>query len=260
MVDEEYRSMSQERYSRTAMLLHWLIAAALAFQFGLGEAMEDAPPGPQAFDIVQFHKAFGMTILLLTVIRVAIRFSRPRPAVMADAGWAQKLAGAVHWGLYAIMILAPLSGWLAASTGRISVPVDMFGLFHWPDFPGVAGMEAGARHDLHELGETIHGVLAKAMLGLFLLHIAGALRHQYLLRQPTIERMLPGSRTLSPVGGSVHILLLAVLIVGFMVWGRQGPAPKGDPAILKSVMEQRAALEAAKSGEPDGEAEEHETE
>lgn len=247
--------MSQERYSRTAMILHWLIAGLLAFQFGLGEAMEHAPPGPSAFDIAQFHKAIGISILLLTVARIAVRFTKPRPVHLADSGWAVKLSGIVHVLLYAIMIIAPLTGWLAASTSRISVPIDMFGLFHFPAFPGFEGMAADAKHDWHELGEELHELAAKLLIPLFALHVVGALRHQFLMRQPTIERMMPGTRTLSPVSGSIHIIGFAALIVAVMLWGKSGPAPTGDPVILKSVMEQRAALEAAKKANPPQEAE-----
>jgi cytochrome b561 len=139
--------MTATRYSRTAMALHWLIAAMLAFQFGLGEAFEHLPRGKLLFDTAQFHKSIGITILLLTVIRLAVRFTKPRPAPLGDSGWAQRLAGIVHWGLYAFMIGAPLTGWLAASTSRLDIPTYLFNVIPWPDFPFVSGMEAAAKHE-----------------------------------------------------------------------------------------------------------------
>lgn len=242
--------MTPQRYSKTAMLLHWLIAAALAFQIGLGEAMEHLPRGPQQFDVAQFHKAVGITILVLTLWRIAVRFSTPRPAPMGDAGWAQRLAGITHWGLYAFMLLAPLSGWIATSTSRFKLPIDMFGVFHWPAFPMMAGLEEAARKSLHEFAEDVHGGLVKIAMLLFLLHIAGALRHQFLMRQPTVERMMPGSKPLSPVLGTAHILGFTALLFGILVWGKSGPAPAADPAIAQSLAEQRARLEAKTPAPP----------
>ena len=67
--------MTSTRYSRTAMALHWLLAAAIAFQYGLGEAFAHLPRGKLLFDTAQFHKSIGITILLLTVIRLAVRFA-----------------------------------------------------------------------------------------------------------------------------------------------------------------------------------------
>lgn len=247
--------MTQDRYSSSAILLHWLIAAALAFQFGLGEALEHLPRGPKQLDVIQFHKTIGITILLLTLVRVAVRVATPRPRPVGDSGWAQRLASAAHLGLYAVMILAPLTGWLASSTGRLSVPIDMFGLFHWPAFPGMDSLAEASRHGLHEFGEETHGAIAKIGLLLFLLHVAGALRHQFLARQRMVERMMPGHITLSPIVGSAHIVGFAAVLAALMMWGKTGPAPATDPAIARSVQEQLA-----KAGPQQPEAEEHEEE
>jgi cytochrome b561 len=235
--------MPQERYSKVAMGLHWLIAGLLAFQVGLADAWENAPNRLQAFDVAQFHMAIGISILILTSARVVVRFTKPRPDHQADATWAVKLSGIVHFLFYAVMIMAPLTGWLAVSTGRVSAPFDMFGLFHFPLIPGLDDLSADVRHTLHSFGEQAHGFVAKLLVPLFLLHVVGALRHQLLLRQPTIERMLLGGRMLAPVGGSIAILGCAAFIIAILMWGSTGPAPKGDPSILKSIMEQRAALE-----------------
>ncbi len=232
--------MTQERYSGSAILLHWLIAAALAFQFGLGEALEHLPKGPKQLDVLQFHKAIGITILVLTLIRVGVRVSTPRPAPVRDSGWAQRLAGAAHLGLYAFMILAPITGWIASSTGRLSLPIDMFGLFHWPAFPGMDGLAEASRHGLHEFGEESHVIMTKIGMLLFLLHIAGALRHQFFAKERMVERMMGGNRTLAPLVGTAHIIGFTAVLAALLAWGKTGPAPATDPAIAKSVQEQLA--------------------
>lgn len=213
--------MTSERYSKSAMLLHWLIAAALAFQLGLGELLEHAPRAAR-LDIVMFHATVGITILLLTLVRVGVRLAKPKPADLNDAGWAHLLARLTHFALYAFMILAPLSGWLIMSTNRLVLPMSFWGLFDWPAFPLVSGLAEATRESLHDLGETVHGALGKIGLVLFLLHVAGALRHQFIKRQPLIERMLPLSRPLGPVAGTVLILLLASTAAALLFFGKEG--------------------------------------
>jgi cytochrome b561/polyisoprenoid-binding protein YceI len=228
--------MTSVRYSRTAMLLHWGIAAALAFQMGLGEAFESTAKGKAMFDLAQFHKSIGITILLLSLIRLAVRFVKPRPAAVGDAGWAARLAGVTHFGLYAFMILAPLSGWIMISASKSTIPTYLFSTIPWPDFPFVAGLAEGAKHNVHEISETAHAIIAKLGLVLFLLHVVGALRHQYLLKQPMIERMVPTSRNLSPIFGSSLIVALAAAAFALLVWGQMpGVSPAANAALVSSV-------------------------
>jgi cytochrome b561/polyisoprenoid-binding protein YceI len=221
--------MTAARYSKTAMTFHWLIAAALAFQFGLGEAFEHLPRGKLLFDTAQFHKSIGITILILTLIRIAVRFTKPRPAPMGDHGWAERLASITHMGLYAFMLIAPLSGWLMTSASKFAIPTYLFNIIPWPDFPFVAGMEAASKHNLHEVAEEVHAIVAKLGLALFILHVAGALRHQFLLKEPLIERMVPVKRALSPIVGSALILALAGSAFALLILGQQpGIVPAAD--------------------------------
>ena len=110
--------MTLQRYSRTAIFLHWTIAFALAFQLALGWRLEDIPKGPGLFAAYQLHKSVGITILVLTLARIAIRIMRPRPALMADSVWAERLARAVHWLFYGVLLFGPLTGWIIVSTAE----------------------------------------------------------------------------------------------------------------------------------------------
>ena len=205
------------------MALHWMIAAMLAFQFGLGEAFAHLPRGKLLFDTAQFHKSIGITILLLTIIRLAVRFTKPRPVPLGDHGWAERLASIVHWGLYAFMIGAPLTGWLATSTSQYDIPTYLFNVVPWPDFPFVAGMETATKSNLHDVAEAVHEITAKLGLALFLLHVMGALRHQWLLKEALIERMVPVRGILSPLVGSALIVALAGTAFALMQVG-ESPA------------------------------------
>ncbi len=238
--------MKPVRYSKTAMALHWLIAAALAFQFGLGEAFEHLPRGKLLFDTAQFHKSIGITILILTLIRIAVRFVKPRPAPTGDHGWAERLASLTHIGLYAFMLIAPLSGWLMTTTSKFAIPTYLFNSVPWPDFPMVAGMEAASKESLHNAAELVHEVIAKFGLALFLLHVIGALRHQFLLKEPLIERMVPVKRALSPLVGTALILALAGSAFALMIAGQQpGMVPAADAKL--AVQPSKPDLAAAPS-------------
>src|SRR3990170_7268540 len=160
---------AQARYSTGAILLHWLIALALAFQLALGFSM---PKDERGFALFQLHKSVGITILLLTLARLVWRLThRPPPA--GEGGFNGFLAKAVHTLLYVFMVGMPLTGWAVVSTSRIQVPTLFWGVMPWPHLP--------ISNALHDLAEETHEILAWTGIALILLHVAGALRHQFLL-------------------------------------------------------------------------------
>lgn len=207
--------MTQEntRYSRTAMLLHWVIALLLIFNFALGERSEDLRQGPELFWVMQLHKSIGITVLLLSVWRLGLRLVTKRPAKAADGPVLQLASSAVHWGFYAVMILVPLSGWVLVSTAKVQLPTLLFGSIPWPHLPNWG-------HDVHEAAEEVHEILAKLMLPLIALHVVGALRHQFLLKDALVERMVPARRV--SIFGFLLLLLSLVLAFGA---GLRWPAP-----------------------------------
>ena len=210
-------TQSTLRYSRTAMALHWAIALLLIFNFALGERSEDLKDGPELFWVMQLHKSIGITILLLSLWRLAQRLMTPRPAKAADGPILQKLSSAVHWGFYAVMILVPLSGWVLVSTAKVQLPTLLYGAIPWPHLPNFG-------HDVHEVAETMHAIMSKAMLPLLALHLIGAVRHQFILRDQLVERMVP-VRRVSLFG---FALLVISLVLAFVVAMRM-PSPVGSP-------------------------------
>lgn len=197
-----------QRYSRIAIFLHWTIAALLAFQISVGWALEDL--GARGFALFQLHKSIGISILLLTLARIAVRYWKPRPAPV-EGGWQGALAKAVHAGLYIFMLGAPLTGWALVSTAKVKVPTLIFGIVPLPHLP--LPMSA------HELTEGAHGLLAWLGIALFLLHVAGALRHHIMLRDGLLWRMMP-------VRWPVLLgLLPALVIAGFAVGQMILPPP-----------------------------------
>ncbi|WP_293643629.1 YceI family protein [Sphingopyxis sp. RIFCSPHIGHO2_12_FULL_65_19] len=192
--------MPTQRYSYTAITLHWLIALLLAFQIALGWALE-GNNGPELFARYQLHKSVGITILLLSFARLAARLFTPRPPASDGPAWTRALASTVHWLFYLVMILGPVTGWLLVSTARVQVPTLLYGLIPWPHLP--------VGRSWHEPAEAIHGAMAWLAIGLFALHVAGALRHQWLLGKPELQRMIPFGR-----GKAVGAAIGALAVVG----------------------------------------------
>ena len=171
------------RYSTGAMLFHWTIAIAVIVNWRIAEAAEHADI-PAKAEIFANHKALGILILVLTLGRLAWRWTHPVPALPSDlAKWEAVLAHTVHIVFYILLIGLPLGGWLANSmTGR---DIDFFGLFTIPPLPIGANEDLGGSiFDMHALGGTI-------FLYLIGLHILGALKHTFFDKNGGIFRMLP---------------------------------------------------------------------
>lgn len=191
--------MTPQRYSLGSIVLHWLIAAALVFQIVFAESLE-GPRGPDLFARFQLHKSVGITILLLSLLRLAWRYAAPRPAPLPGPGWATFLSKAVHAGFYAFMIAAPVTGWIMVSTSKTKIETLLFGVVPWPNLPVPAAMGGPAGF--------LHHFMPNIAIALLVLHVAGALRHQYLLGHPILSRMLPGGK-----GKAVGAVLLAAAIL-----------------------------------------------
>jgi len=210
------------RYSTPAIFLHWIIAAAIVLQIVLANWRMDGPPTPASFAVIQLHKSIGITILLLSLARLAWRLANPPPPHPATlAGWERVLATAVHWGFYVIMIGMPLTGWLMVSASRIAVPTLLYGVVPWPNLPGVTHLAPAAKHAWEVVGRNGHEFLAYGLYGLLALHVAGALKHQlFSENEPVLSRMAPGAvagRWHEPRLAAIALAVLAVIGFGLTV-------------------------------------------
>ena len=175
------------RYTRTAMLLHWVLGLALVGIFAAGVYMADLPFSPHRLKLYNWHKWAGVTLLALSALRLLWRVTHRPPALppaieRAMPAW-QKLAHhATHGLLYVLFFAVPLIGWAYSSAAGF--PIVFLGLWQLPDFVPVSKSLAEAIKPWHE-------ITAFAMAGLVLLHIAGALKHQWVDRDGLVARMLP---------------------------------------------------------------------
>jgi cytochrome b561 len=173
-------------FSAPAKLFHWLTVLLLAVQYAIGWLMPDVHHDTQPVGLIGLHLSFGATIVLLVLVRLAWRFSHKPPAESNVLPPSMRLAAkATHGLLYVLLIALPLMGWANASARGWAVS-----LFHVVPLPALAA--AGSAFG-HTLGD-VHKLTAWVLLGLIGLHVAAALFHQFVIRDGTLSRMLPGVR------------------------------------------------------------------
>ena len=171
------------RYSTGAIVLHWLIAILIALNFAAAWVSEDMPKA-EAMQIMGNHKAIGITILLLSVLRIVWRLTHtPPPFARTVQPWEAMLARVTHGLLYLLMLGIPLAGWALHSAFSGGKPIPVFGLFSYPGLPMAQDKATG------ELFASIHGALATGLLVLAGIHVLGALKHQFLDHDGNLGRM-----------------------------------------------------------------------
>ncbi len=182
---------SLTRYSIVAIVLHWLIALLIFANIGLAWTFQNIPKGLTEYNLIQLHKSFGITVLLLSVLRLAWRLVNPPPPEPPMPRWQLIASQVVHWGFYVIMIGMPLSGWVMVSASPLNLPTLLYKTIPWPHLGFIHDLPVGAKKVWGHWGEAAHGLLAKLAYALIVLHIGGALKHQFLDRDNLIARMAP---------------------------------------------------------------------
>jgi cytochrome b561 len=172
-----------DTYGIIAQAMHWLVAAMVLAQLGLGLYAADLPVSLARLQWLSRHKSLGLTILAVVLLRLAWRsMNRPPALPAAMPSWQQRAARATHWLLYALLFLAPLSGWLHASAAGLSA--NWFGLFQVPDL-------ISQNQELSALLKTVHRTCVALLSILLLGHAGAALWHAFVLRDGVLYRMLP---------------------------------------------------------------------
>ncbi len=181
------------RYTRTAILFHWLIAVLIIVNVCLALFVDDLPEA-WVRPVIDTHKSIGITVLGLALMRLLWRFThRPPPLPMGYAGWERVGAHAAHGLLYVLILALPLSGWLQDSAWKDAAthPMSLFGLIPWPRIGWVMQTEPGLRESLHDRFGALHTWLGYVLYVMFAVHVVGALKHQWMDREPELQRMLP---------------------------------------------------------------------
>ena len=176
--------MTQPRYTGPAMTLHWLAALLIFCGFSLGLFMTGLEFSPAKFRYYAWHKWIGTTVFLLAAIRLAWRAAHPVPPLPAGMpAWQIRASHAAHALLYVLMLVIPLSGWIYSSSTGVSVVY--LGLVPLPD---LIPKDRETARILLVVHQTLNFTLATVVV----LHIAAALKHQFIDRDGLLARMLPG--------------------------------------------------------------------
>ena len=174
---------SDEAWGWVSMALHWLVVLGVLAAAMIGLVMEELPSSGGKVQVYALHKSIGLTVLGLMVLRLLWRLAGGRPGVLPGVARWQSLAAAVTHGLlYAALFAMPLSGWLYNSASNF--PLRWFGLFRVPPISGRDG-------DLKDFAHDAHETLFWVIVALVLLHAGAALWHHLVLRDRTLDRMLP---------------------------------------------------------------------
>ena len=173
-----------QRYTTTAIILHWLTALLIISAFVMGLVMTDIPGlTPTKLKYFSWHKWLGVTVLAIAAIRLLWRKANvppPQPASMV--AWQKKAADAMHVLLYILIFAVPISGYLY--TLAAGVPVVYLGLFQLP-------VIMAPNPELKPLLKEIHYVLNMTMAAAVAAHVLAALKHQFIDRDGVLKRMLP---------------------------------------------------------------------
>ena len=179
------------RYTGTAIALHWIVALLVIVNVGLAWAW------PLAADdmvrpLINTHKSIGITLLLLVTMRLLWRLTH-RPPALPDhhKPWEKRAAHTAHILLYVIMFALPLSGWIMDSAWAKAAdnPNFWFGLFEWPRLGFIMTLDPVTKKSVHGLFGEMHEIAGYILYFLVVVHIGGALKHQFLDKDRELARM-----------------------------------------------------------------------
>ena len=173
-----------QRYTRLSIFFHWLIAILIVAAFALGSVMTDMKISPTKLQYYSWHKWLGVTILGLVALRLLTRLFSGAPAHLDRLKkWEKQVANGTHALLYLLMFAVPLSGYFYTSAAGF--PVVYLGLFELPTI-------IGPNPELKPLLKVLHEMLTTVILVVVGLHVAAALKHHFIDKDGTMQRMLPG--------------------------------------------------------------------
>lgn len=175
-----------KRYHSVAIILHWVMAFGFFLMLATGVMMVYFITDKSLqFQMYQWHKSGGVVLLLAASVRMMWRLSHVAPPLPGHVPtferWAAK---AGHVGLYVMMFLLPITGWVMVSSSIYGLPTIVFGMFEWPHIPNIQGQVG-----IENLAKQAHLILAIIFAGLIAGHVAAVIKHAVLDHEHLLTRM-----------------------------------------------------------------------
>ncbi len=173
--------MDIDKYSKPAVVVHWLMAILIILMIIMGMYMSDLPKGSEERSwFFALHKSIGLTLALLVVFRTAWKVAVSPPALPSVVSIKQrKLAMATHHILYLLMFLQPISGYLSSSFSGYKTKFWGIPLYNW----------GWKDPELNELFSEIHDISAYGLILFISIHLAGVAYHIHKKEHQLIKRM-----------------------------------------------------------------------
>jgi len=178
---EEVLRTTPDRYTRTAVLLHWLLAVLIVVMVVLGFYMTEIPRNtPERAFYFNLHKSLGLLVFMLVLVRIVWRITHPVPELPSSIPLWQRRASAISHGLlYVCMVLQPATGYIASSFSKygirfFGIPLPNWG---WED-PGLRSIFVAA-----------HETIVLVFITLIAIHVLAALKHALVDRNEVMQRM-----------------------------------------------------------------------
>ena len=179
-------NLPNTQYSRVAIILHWVMGVAFILMLGSGLAFDNIPMEQSLkFNMYQWHKSLGVILLLAFFLRLGWRLWHKPPSYPSAMKKLDKIAAKLgHWGLYALMIAMPLSGWIMVSSSPYGLPTIVFGWFEWPHIDYFSGNKV-----INGLAKKSHEILAWIFIVMIAIHVAAVIKHYVFEKINLLTRM-----------------------------------------------------------------------
>ena len=182
------------RYTRVAAVFHWLVAALIVVNVGLGYTAE-LLPDTWVRPAIDLHKSIGLTAIGLVVLRILWRLAHPAPPLPESYGRVGRAAAhTAHVLLYGLILALPVSGWLHDSAFKDAAahPLRIFWVIPWFRIGALAHLDPITKEAVHGQLFALHVWLAYVLYALVALHVLGALKHQFIDGEAELQRMRVG--------------------------------------------------------------------
>jgi cytochrome b561 len=181
----------QTSYTKTAVVLHWLITGLLIFNISLAVTDDWWPESSLRF-VIDLHKSIGITVLFLVLVRIAWRLTHRPPQLPEELPqWEKRNAYTGHFILYALILMIPVSGWLHDSAWKAAAthPMFLFGVVPWPRIDFIMNLDPVTKESVHDFFSLVHNSL-NILLGVVLsIHVLAVIKHEYIDHISVFHRM-----------------------------------------------------------------------